>query len=299
MSNKIFKTITKKTSNWLYKLFFLCVFKKARYESILPLKKDLLIISVAFNNSETISIQYSHLVKNLKEDFDYLIADNSSKENISDELKIFCEKNNLSYIRLPKNPLTNIRTSGSHSIALNWCYRNIIKKNKPKYFGLLDHDIFPIRDVEIVKNMKNGFWGVVRTKKEKWWYFWPGFSFFEYEKFKKYRFDFFPYHADRNGLIFLDTGGSNYNSICKKIDRNSISVAESVIIDIPTKKPLVIGRDSSQTFEIIDNKWMHIRQISWREESFNKMSEFDGIINIANEIIEENSKNKAWQNSNG
>ncbi len=290
MFNKTLKTISKKLSNLLYRLFFLYVFKKAKYSNILPIKSNLLIISIAFNNSETISIQYSHLVENLEDDFDYLIADNSDKENISYEIKSFCEKNNLSYIRLPKNPLTNIRTSGSHGMALNWCYRNIVKKNKPKYFGLLDHDIFPIKNAGIIKNMKGGFWGVVRTKKEKWWYFWPGFSFFEYEKIKKYKFNFFPYHAGRDGLIFLDTGGSNYHSVCKKIGRENISEAESVIIDIPTKKQLVIGRDSSQTFEIIDNKWMHIRQISWREESFNKMTEFDDIISIAKEIIEEKLK---------
>ncbi len=289
MIKKILKTGSKKINNLLYKVFFFYVFKKPKHQNIFPFKSNFLIISIAFNNSETIRIQNKYIHENLKDDFDYMIVDNSHNKDISKEIQTFCKERKISYIKLPKNPLTNIRTSGSHGMALNWCYRNIVKKFKPKYFGLLDHDIFPVRETTIINKIENGFWGVIRTKKEKWWYFWPGFSFFEYEKIKKYSLNFFPYHTGPNGLVFLDTGGSNYNLICKKIGRDNISEAESLLIDIPTKKELIIGQDSSQTFEIIDKKWIHIRQISWREESFNKMDSFDDIISIGNEIID-NSK---------
>lgn len=290
MSNKILKVLSKKISNLLYKPFFLYVFKKPKIISMLPSASNFMIISIAFNDAQMIRIQHKHLKENLKDDFNYIIVDNSNKEGVSNEIESFCKTNNISYIKLPRNLLTNIRRSGSHGMALNWCYRNIIKKYKPKYFGLLDHDIFPIREVRLLEKIKNGFWGIIRTKKEIWWYFWPGFSFFEYEKMKKYKFDFFPYHADKNGFTFLDTGGSNYNSISKKIPRETLAEAESLIIDIPTKKQLVAGQDSSQTFEIIDKKWIHIRQISWREESFNKMNLFDDMVNITNEIIDNNVK---------
>ena len=281
----IFKILTKKISNLMYKMLLLHVFTKAKYKNILFTKSNFILITIAFNNTETIYIQYKHLKENLEDGFDYVIADNSDKIEISNEIKLFCEKNNISYIILPKNPLTNIRTSGSHGIALNWCYRNIIKKYKPKYFGFLDHDIFPIIKTGIANKIRDGLWGVIRIKKEKWWYLWPGFSFFEYEKMKKYKFNFFPHHAGLKGLVFLDTGGANYYSIYKKVKRSTISEAKSLLIDMTTKEQLLPKHDSSQTFEIIDNTWLHLRQISWREESFNKMERLSEITETAHEII--------------
>jgi hypothetical protein len=276
------KAIKKKVSNFIYRVLLLHVYTKARYKNILFKKSDFLIIVIAFNNTDILRMQYEYLQKNLEEKFDYVVADNSSDTKRSLEIRIFCEEHAISYVRLPRNPLTNIRMSGSHAIALNWCYRNIVSLYKPTYFGFLDHDIFPIVITNIKPKILHGFWGVIRTRKEKW-YFWPGFSFFEYEKVKNYRFNFFPHHAD--SVVFLDTGGSNYNKIYKHIHRNAVGEAKSTLIDIVTKKEFVPNTDSSKTFELIDNSWLHLRQISWRKESFGKMNEQSEILSIALEHL--------------
>lgn len=277
--------ITKKISNLVYKMLLSHRFLNGSYKNMFSLKSNFVLVVIAFNNKEILEVQYKYLKENLKDPFDYIIADNSNKKETSESILSFCQANNISYIKIPHNLLTGIRASGSHGIALNWCYRNIIKKHKPNFWGFLDHDIFPISETTILKKIKIGIWGAIRTRGEKFWYLWPGFCFFEYEKTKKYIFNFFPYHAGRDGSIFLDTGGSNYNSIYKKIRREKIEEAKTKLINQATEKELVKGEDSSQTFEIIDNSWLHLRQIAWRKESFNKMEQKDSFIDSAKKYL--------------
>lgn len=237
----------------------------------------LLIIVIAFNNKEIIEKQYTHLKKYVNEHFEYVVADNSSDEKISSELSAWCANKHISYVKIPNNPLTGIRASGSHGIALNWCYRNIIQKYTPVHFGFLDHDIFPIADTAIVKNLGTGFYGAIRNRADIYWYLWPGFCFFTYSNLKKYRVNFFPYHTGKRGATFLDTGGTNYMTIYKTLGRENVREAPSTLINLATKKPFVRGDDSSQTFEIIDAAWLHMRQIAWRSESSDKMSNISEI----------------------
>lgn len=280
------KTLIKKGSNIVYKILLLHRYKKARYEKVTFKESGLLLIVVAFNNIDLIKIQYERLKKFLNEPFDYIVIDNSSDKNISKSLNLFCNEKNISYILLPKNPLTGIRASGSHAIALNWCYKNIIEKYKPKFFGFLDHDLFPIKETSIKKNLGTGFGGIVRRRKNNLWYLWPGFSFFNYEKIKKFNVNFFPYHAGKDGSIFLDTGGSNYYSIYKNIGESGITETQSKFINKNTNKEFIKGEDSSQVFEIIDNSWLHLRQIAWRKESSNKLDELEDIIKSAHSFLD-------------
>lgn len=279
------KTIFKKLSNIIYRLLLLHTFKKPPRESMVLNQCNLMVVTIAFNNIEILEIQFEHLKRFLDNPLNYVIADNSNKEEHSRRIEIFCKKNKISYIKIPKNPLTGVRASGSHGVALNWCQRNIIKKYKPKYYGFLDHDIFPIKKVSLVDNLDEGFYGAIRTKKHPYWYMWPGFSFFNYSKVKKYSFNFFPYHAGSDGSIFLDTGGSNYFSIFKKIGTEGVKKAESKLINLVTEKEFVKGEDSSQTFEIIDGAWLHLRQIAWREESSNKMEDREKIVSLAEKFL--------------
>ncbi len=275
----------KKLNNLIYKTLLLHRFVKSPYENIVFDKSNFIVIVIAFNNLEILKVQYGYLKKFLKDPFDYVVADNGTKKEVSVAIQSFCKENNISYTKLPINPLTNIRASGSHGVALNWCQRNIIEKYKPTYFGFLDHDIFPLKDVSIVQNLNLGFYGAVRTRKEPYWYMWPGFSFFTFEKVKGFSFNFFPHHSGRDGSIFLDTGGSNYYSIYRKIGRENICEAKTKLINLSTRKDFIKGEDSSQTFEIIDGSWLHLRQIAWREESSNKLNDQESIVSLAKEYL--------------
>lgn len=279
------KTIVKKGSNVLYKLLLLHRNIPSGNKNIVLNNCNFLIMVIAFNTSELIKLQHKELKKHLKEGFDYLVVDNSSDKNTSQDLYRFCKSENISYVKVPKNPLTGIRASGSHGVALNWCYKNIIQKYKPRFFGFLDHDVFPIKETILTEKITSGFYGIIRERKEPFWYLWPGFSFFEYEKIQNFKVNFFPYHAGENGEIFLDTGGSNYNSIYKKIGKESIRRASSRLINRETNKDFIKGEDSSQVFEIIDNAWLHLRQIAWRKESSNKINEIEEIKSSAEKFL--------------
>ncbi len=279
------KTTLKKLSNIVYKLLLLHTFKKSPKESTVLKQYNFMVITIAFNNVEILKIQFEYLKRFLDDPFNYVIADNSNKKEYSKRIETFCKKNKISYLKIPKNPLTRVRASGSHGIALNWCQRNIIKKYKPKYYGFLDHDIFPIKKVSLIDNLNKGFYGAIRNRKDPYWYMWPGFSFFEFEKIEKYSFNFFPHHSGKNGFIFLDTGGSNYFSIFKKIGKESIQEAKSKLVNLNTEKEFVRGENSSQTFEVIDGAWLHLRQIAWREESSNKMEDRKKIVSLAEKFL--------------
>ncbi len=278
---KIVRSLLKKFQNSIYKILLLHVHLKARYKKILFTESDCLVIVVTFNNIDILRIQHSYLKKFLLDPYDFVVADNSSNSCEAKKIQLFCEKNNISYVRLPWNPLTGIRASGSHGIALNWCYSNMVKKIKPKYFGFLDHDIFPIVNTTILNKIKIGLWGAVRTRKEDYWYLWPGFCFFDFKTFKDYRFNFFPFHGGKDGDIFLDTGGSNYNTIYHNIKRSEIDEATSILVNLDTEKVLQKGEDSKNTFEIIDYSWLHLRQVAWRKESHSKLQDSEKILQCA------------------
>lgn len=279
------KTLTKKLSNLAYTILFLHRFMPARRKVITFKESPFIIIVIAFNNPDILREQYVHLTKFVKDRFDYIVADNSSDEAKSAEIQTFCKEHALSYVKIPSNPLTGIRASGSHGVALNWCYRNLVQKYRPKYFGFIDHDIFPLKDISIIPCIDLGLYGAVRTRKDPYWYMWPGFCFFEYEKVVHTPLNFFPHHAGKDGSIFLDTGGANYYALYKHIGRNGIREAKSIFINKATRNEFIKGEDSSQVFEIIDGAWLHLRQIAWRAESQNKMNEMEEILSLALERI--------------
>lgn len=278
--------MNKKFHNYLYTLLRWHAFLKSPQTHLtIPKNSTLLVIVIAFNNKEIIAKQYAHLKKYVSDNFEYIVADNSSDTKTSSELLTWCANEHVSYVKIPKNPLTGIRASGSHGIALNWCYRNIIQKYTPLNFGFLDHDIFPLSTVSIIKNLELGFYGAIRNRAQEYWYLWPGFCFFTYSALKKYTVNFFPYHAGENGAIFLDTGGTNYMTIYKTLGRENVREAPSVLINLTTKKTFVRGEDSSQTFELIDSKWLHMRQIAWRSESSDKMNNLSDIEECAKNYL--------------
>ncbi|MBP7846235.1 MAG: hypothetical protein KA007_02235, partial [Candidatus Pacebacteria bacterium] len=67
--------------------------------------------------------------------------------------------------------------------------------------------------------------------------------------------------------------------------KESIKEAKSKLVNLNTEKEFIKGEDSSQTFEIIDGAWLHLRQIAWREESSNKMDDKEKIIGLAEKFL--------------
>lgn len=240
------------------------------------LKTDLLIITIAFNNVDVIKSQNFYLKKYLKDDFKYLIVDNSTNKEISLDIYNYCNLNNIYYTKIPEN-IFETNPSKSHGAALNWTYNNIIKENKPLFFGFLDHDIFPFRETNIISYLKEGVFGLIQEKNDKW-YLWPGFCFYEYSKIQKYKLDFMP-------CTGLDTGGKNYYSLYKKIYKEKIIRINQLYINIKNKNIEPFVKEPNETIEIL-NDWVHLMKTTNWDNTFNdKSTKIDKIIEISSEIL--------------
>ena len=239
----------------------------------------ILLITIAFNNSEILKIQHKYLKNNLREDFIYMIADNSTLPNISLEIETYCKNERAPYVKLPRSPYRN--PSKSHGIALQWVYRHIVGNYHPAYFGFIDHDIFPRKATSIIPHIREGVFGLIQERGEKW-YLWPGFCFYDFKMLKKIKVNFMPTRG-------LDTGGANYYSLYKKINKDNLFKVPQIYIDISARKivPNINNENTATTIECIGD-WTHIMRVSnWNSQKNNKISSIEEILCQAKEILKD------------
>lgn len=243
----------------------LVTFDKSRYEKV-----DLIVI--AFNNEKVIELQIMRLSKYFKDPYELIIVDNSNDETKASVILDICVRNKTGYIRLPMQ--NKFKISASHALALNWAYRNVIKKRQPKYFGFLDHDVFPIKPVGIKQHLeKQKFYGlkhyaISSSNPNIWdrntpafWYLWPGFSFYNFNEIKNIRnIDFLPLHIHDS---FFDTGGANWLSLYSLENTANLAFAQW------EREQCADG----DIVDIIDRAWVHTMNGSdWRK--LNKRATF-------------------------
>ncbi|MEF2175430.1 MAG: hypothetical protein V3575_03065 [Candidatus Absconditabacteria bacterium] len=187
--------------------------------------KDFEIYTVAFNNWQVIEFLSILIKKNLIDEHKFIVVDNSDDKDASNKIKSISIEHGHGYIKLAENKLYS---SQSHGIALNYIFHNYIQKRNPKYFGIIDHDIFPIKKTSILDKLSNqDFYGYLIDKNRRSytgdaWMLRPGFCFYK-NIFTKMDFSvkksFFP-------LFALDTGGGNYKKIYKKYNKENIQFCE-------------------------------------------------------------------------
>jgi hypothetical protein len=171
------------------------------------------LVTISFNNAEVIKHQIKLLRQNLKDKFHYTVVDNSNHPAAMEQIASVCRVAKVAYIKLPTNPSAN--PSISHGYALNWAYWHYIRKRQAKYFGFIDHDIFPIKPTSVVKQLKKlPVFGLVQERAGVW-YFWGGFNFYTRSFVKHSRLNFIP-------PKHLDTGGANYARVFSRVDRSQL-----------------------------------------------------------------------------
>ncbi len=175
------------------------------------------LVTVAFNNADVIEWQIKFLRKNLRDNFVFTVVDNSQGDLVAQAVEGVCKNYSVGYIRLSKNPYSGTFPSWSHGLALNWVYKNFLLPRKAKYFGFLDHDIFPVKSTSVLENLqKSPIYGSIQRRGSVWW-MWPGFCFFRSEVFKNVPVNFST-AAVFSGLtpIAVDTGGGNWKKVYSK-----------------------------------------------------------------------------------
>lgn len=232
---------------------------------------DIDIITIAFNNPKMIQYQVKLVKKYLKDKYLYIVADNSNNESDSKRIKDICVKDEVYYFRLPKNPYNGKCSMGSYSngAAMNYMYHNFIKLRSTRFFGFLDHDIFPIKDSCIVTKLnKQAFWGTLRCVPTNnnycCIYPWAGFCFFDKKRFIIDKFDFMPLKG------IGDTGASNYINCFLPIIRTD----EFLQYEFADLKRVGIeeacGSPQSSQYELISGSWIHYLNASnWSNEDIN------------------------------
>lgn len=213
---------------------------------------DLDLVTIAFNNEKLIENQINFLKKNILDKFLFTIADNSNDIEKSNLIKKICENNEVGYIRLPKNPWK--QPNLSHSVALNWVYYNYIKTRNLKYFGFLDHDIFPIKKTSVIEKFSDKqMYGFVQERSGKHlniWYLWAGFCFYKNDFLKDKKINFSSVVIiTLKDIIGLDTGGANWHNLYATMDKSNISSAKSY---------------SDNVVQYIDD-WIHLEKASFKD----------------------------------
>ena len=164
---------------------------------------------VTFNNSKVVDYQIRCLNRYFKFPFRFTVFDNSTNENIAAEINEICKKHEIVYVKLPKqNFIPKGMGSYSHGIACNYLFEKYIRQGGAKYFGLLDHDIFPVKDFDISEYLEKQFFYGVKHR----FYIWPGLFFIRMDAIKDKKIDFRP-----SLHLHGDTGACNGPLLFKNI----------------------------------------------------------------------------------
>ena len=213
------------------------------------------IYVITFNNPFMVEYQIKTLRSFFKSHFNLIIVDNNNAlfPESSLAVKQICEKENVTYLKAPNN---YYQESGSFDpsmklgTTISWIFHNCVKKRMPKYFGILDHDCFLIRPMDISDYLnKKGMYGRV-CKNNKGWNLHVTANFFRFDFVKLLNLDFRASHTH-----VLDTGGANYDLLYKY---NNVAEYELHLNSFRYAKRDVNRKDSVQHYEIIDNCWFHM-----------------------------------------
>ncbi len=175
-----------------------------------PMKDYCELAVVAFNNPKVIEYQIKTLSKFFSYPYRYTVFDNSTDDEKAKIIKHVCNNHQTGYIRLPKQEfLPKGMGSYSHGMACNYLFNHFFRGNNAKYFGLLDHDIFPVKQFDIAYYLeKQFFYGIKHGS-----YIWPGLWFMRMDYLNDKDIDFRPSIRLRG-----DTGSRNGPILFKNID---------------------------------------------------------------------------------
>ena len=174
------------------------------------------IITVAFEDREALRMQCALLRRHVEYDV-HLVLDNSPRDAAAADIKAIAQATGSLYVRLPENPWTGKNDSRSHGIAMNWGWHNILKPARPKAFGFIDHDLFPIADAAPFAPLADhAFYGDLRWAGERW-FLWAGYCFFDYAAVCDKPLDF-----GLDWFLGMDTGGANWEVLYRDADVSSL-----------------------------------------------------------------------------
>jgi hypothetical protein len=202
-----------------------------------------------------------------------LVFDNSRNHSKRTEIEQVCKQNNTPYLALPANPTRHVNRS--HGMAMTWVYHNVVRAIKPRIFGFIDHDLIPVRKASVADKLKGQpVYGLLHVGKFGFWYLWAGYCFFDYAVVAPESINFL-YDFSRD----LDTGGRNWNSLYRDLDRQQLRTA--TFENVNTKVPAI---KDARSVQFVDQNWLHIGGISYSYNSPENVEFFKGLEKLFNEV---------------
>ena len=195
-----------------------------------------------------------------------LVFDNSRDPAKRLEIEQVCKQNDVGYLALPANSTRHVNRS--HGMAMTWVYHNIVRAINPGIFGFIDHDLIPVRKVSVADKLAGQpVYGLLNESGSGFWSLWAGYCFFDYAETKGKSINFL-YDFSRN----LDTGGRNWNSLFRDLDRRQLRFAVSE--NLRLKDPSITN---PRTVQFIDQNWLHIGGISYSDNSSEDIAYFKNL----------------------
>jgi hypothetical protein len=200
-------------------------------------------------------------------DMTVLVFDNSRDDSKRIEIEQVCKQNNAPYLALPRNSTRHVNRS--HGMAMTWVYHNVVRAINPRIFGFIDHDLIPVRKVSVAHKLASQpVYGLLNEGKFGFWYLWAGYCFFDYVGTQGKSINFL-YDFSRD----LDTGGRNWKSLYRDLDRRQLRVASAENVSMK-----VASIEIPRLVQFVDEHWLHIGGISYN--SPDHIEFFKGLENI-------------------
>jgi hypothetical protein len=230
----------------------------------LKTKAPVHIITVAYNNELLLPHQYRLLKKNIKDEFVFIVADNSSDPSKRRRIEEFCKVNRIGYIALPQNPFTT--SSSSHGVCLNWMFENYISVVQPPYFGFIDHDIYPVVSHSLIDVLnKQNVYGQHQGAGD-FWFLWAGLCFFKYSAVQGKPLNFLP--SAINGVA-VDTGGANWKVLYSGLNKSAIKFPAHQYLSL--REGEIVQSDKMEMI----GEWLH----SFNGSGWMKINPKDNLLN--------------------
>jgi hypothetical protein len=233
-----------------------CTRRPAALEAFLEenahLKDTNIVLVVAFEQPWMLDWLIHMARRNLR-DGTVLVFDNSRLPQARLEIEQVCRKTSTPYLALPAN--STLHVNRSHGMAMTWIYQNVVRALAPRVFEFIDHDLIPVRALEIAGRLGDqAMYGLLNVG--PWgWHLWAGYCMYDYQRIANARLNFL--HDFSRGL---DTGGRNWQPLYRWHDRSKFRLAE--IHDMDFADPV---SGSTVQLQVIDQSWLHIGGIGYND----------------------------------
>ena len=212
-----------------------------------------MFISVAFNDPGLVRTQVLAFAKQCRDDSVFLLADNSPTAELSTLMRQAVRGTGALYVRLPYNLYTNSRGKAkpgrgslSHSVALDWVWKHIVRPLSPPAVAVLDHDVFPLGPFSVSDLLQKHLVIGPLREGELRWSTWPGLTFFRYRDLPRQDLTFTP-SGD------LDSGGKLWDSLFRFMDKENVRFLRQQFVEVLEGDVQVKSQ-----IEIIDDQWLHL-----------------------------------------